>query len=105
MFGVKRIVIGNNILKRNMATNLPKTCFLVQEDVVSRVKNVVGGIRSAPSQVSDNAHFIADLKFDSLRRNELTIALENEFCIRLNNTNLLSVNAVADFIATHPKAR
>lgn len=104
MFGVRRIVIANYAVKRNMSS-FPRACFLSKDDVVQRVKNVISGIKCAPSQISDNAHFIADLKFDSLRRNELNTALENEFCVRFASNNLLSVGSVADFIATHPKAR
>jgi acyl carrier protein len=100
------VISASRMSSRGMST-LPKACFLSEDAVRERVKCVVGNMRSAPENVADDAHFVSDLKFDSLHRKELTGKLENEFCVRMpkDAKELLSVGDATKFFATHPKAR
>ena len=106
MFSKKAVRSTFQVLKRN-SSDYPQGCFISKDIALSRVVNVVSGIRSAPQTVSSTAHLITDLKFDSLRRIDLRNSLEKEFCIRFpaEGNELLTVPALAEFVAKHPKAR
>jgi len=100
------VIVASRFSSRGMAT-LPKACFLAEDVVRDRVKAVVSTMRSAPENIADDAHFVSDLKFDSLHRKELAGMLEKEFCVHApkDAKELLSVGDATKFFSTHPKAR
>ncbi len=100
-----RQLFNNKSFIRQLST-YPKSCYLSESNVRERVLHVVSNIKSAPEVISNEAHFVADLKFDSLRRQDLRQNLEKEFCVHIPaNTDLLSVKQATEYFTSNPKSR
>jgi acyl carrier protein len=52
-----------------------------------------------PEVITDDAHFIDDLGVDSLLALELAVALEREFKIRIESTEIVDVESLRDVLA------
>jgi acyl carrier protein len=88
-------------------SSVPAGCYLPREQVTARVTEVVKATRKYDS-IKPNAHFVADLKLDSLLRKALIADLGKEFCVSIpadSSEKILSVDAAVNYFATHPKAR
>ena len=88
-------------------SSIPAGAYLSVPEVTQRVISVISSVKSAPSKVSAESHFVADLHFDSILRKNLNQDLFAEFCIaqKKDEEPLLSVPEAVSFFAQHPKAR
>ena len=88
-------------------STIPSAGYLPAAEVRDRIFNVVKTIPSAPENLSEFDHFVANFGFDSLIRKNLNEKLMTEFCV--SNTkapqNFLSVPEAIKYFSTHPKAR
>lgn len=95
-----------NISHVRKFSTLPAGSYLPHDDVKQRVLNVVKSFKSAPPEIPDDAHFVVDLKFDSLLRKDLVIKLQKEFCVpALNPDTILSVESATKEFASNPRSR
>src|SRR3989338_6038163 len=82
---------------------------LTPESVTERVIRVVQQFDKVdPAKVSKNSHFIKDLGLDSLDAVERVMALEDEFCVDVPESNLesfVSVEAAISHILATPHAK
>lgn len=83
--------------------------FLKEADVEKRVIHVVSNFGKVDAKkVNRNSHFINDLGLDSLDEVELLMAIEDEFCIEMPDSEVEKLHTVDDavkYIATHPTAK
>eukprot|EP01041_Mallomonas_annulata_P005297 gene5297-10591_t len=84
----------------------PSATYLSAAEVKTRVLDILQSFPSSPKVIGDNAHFVADLGFDSLLRRDVTSKLESEFCVSLSKgANIVDVQSAIQYFSTHPKAR
>jgi acyl carrier protein len=69
-------------------------------NIAAQVKNLVADhFDLDPSSISEKASFVDDLGADSLAITELTLALEEEFEIEIDDEEMGGVKTVGDAIA------
>jgi NADH dehydrogenase (ubiquinone) 1 alpha/beta subcomplex 1 len=82
---------------------------LTEPAALERVLKVIKGFHKInPEQVSSKAHFINDLGLDSLDTVELVLAMEDEFCIEIPETEADKIQTAEDavaYILTNPGAK
>lgn len=86
---------------------MPAAGYLPRAEVTQRILNVVKSFPSAPTTVSENDHFVADLGFDSILRKGLNEKLMVEFCVShvKESPRFLSVPDAVSYFSTHSRAR
>jgi acyl carrier protein len=62
-------------------STVPAACYLPVSEVTTRVMDIVKSNRAVPASFTEDSHFVADLQFDSLVRQNLNVLLMDEFCI------------------------
>ena len=89
------------------SSSIPTAGYISSDEVFQRTQEVIRTISSAPESPLSDAHFVADLRFDSLQRKSLNEKFHIEFCVPRGKSheNFMSVNEVVDYFSTHPKAR
>ena len=94
-------------LQLRASSTIPAAGYISSDEVLQRTLAVIHTVQSAPVSFQDNAHFVADLGFDSLVRKSLNEKFLIEFCVPRGKSheNFMSVNEVVDYFSTHPKAR
>lgn len=74
--------LSNNVrCSTSASSTVPAACYLPVSDVTARVMSIVRSTRAVPESMTDDAHFVADLQFDSLIRQNVNVLLMDEFCI------------------------
>ncbi|MEK8104418.1 acyl carrier protein [Micromonospora sp. M12] len=72
------------------------TVALNREELVALVADVLD---LSPDVVTDDAHFITDLGIDSLLALELAVALERQYQIKIESSEIVDVESLRDVIA------
>jgi len=100
---------------RAYSTNLPKfdavkeEPFLDEKVVLDRVIEVIKNFEKVvESKVSPAAKFKEDLDLDSLDAVEVVMALEEEFCIEIPDSEadkILSIPDAVAYLSAHPMAK
>ena len=79
------------------------------KEVTERVMEVVKNFEKVnASKVTGTARFKEDLELDSLDAVEVVMAIEEEFCIEIPDSEADKIFSVADavaFVSTHPMAK
>lgn len=97
---------------RSFATAAPAgqvQSFLDKTEVTERVIAVLKNFEKVDAaKLTPTAHFSNDLGLDSLDAVEVSMALEEEFCITIPDAEaekILSVQDAVAFVSTHPQAK
>jgi acyl carrier protein len=88
-----------------------KGSFLPLEEVQERVLTVIkthGRLNVPQEYVTPKAHFMNDLKLDSLDTTEIVMEVEEEFMIEIPDSEAYNFNTVEElikYVAQHPMAK
>lgn len=104
------VIKSNSVIARSFSQATEKPApFLDTKDVTARVLEVVKQYEKVnAAKLTATARFKEDLELDSLDAVEVVMAIEEEFCIEIPDSEADKILSVADaisYISTHPMAK